>query len=1147
MSRTKKTVILFTVLAVVAINLLLLFRMHLSDESVRRRVEDALRQALKCKVDIGSAEASLTGLLQLNDVRMYLPGQERGEPAFSCEQIMVDCSLFRLLSGKGGIDEVEVMRPRARISPALVDLVSSLPTGKEPADGRWIPKKLSLNSGALHFDSGMLYSNSPPVLLSDVQIDASASSFSGSGIGFRGSARQTIAGLVKIDGEVRMLPKTLSLNAELEQIDVLGSFRNLLPAHLQHGWDDVSLRGQVGVTLQMLYAWGDKRQMQQKIVARPANCSVTIKDFPLPVRQLSGVVESDGHSLRIVRLIGRYNGGTIEVNRGTIDKTLIDIEVLGRGLPLDQRMKEALPPDVLNIWDDLTITGGLADVVYRLMVHRPDGIPHAEHSLDIQVREVSGSYKEHPYPVKSISGRIRVESQKWIEKKLGYVTLDLTGTAGSGNVSISGRVPLAPNPKWGDVPQRDARLEDAAERLRPDLAIMARDVLINYTGRRAIPPDVLDVVDLFEPEGKVDVDILLKFENDKKLEVTSRKVIVGLRGNTVSLDELPYPVVELTGRIEWDGELIKLVDLKGLSNKAVVNITGLIDPHDRSANPRRDIFVAAQDVQLDDRSIEALPPEVCGVVASLCPEGKVNLSAHLKLLGDDRLATVPQWVKVELLGVRARADAFPYQMKDITGRVEWRDGNVKFVGVRGFADEAEVSIAGEVKIGAHEGADAIDTHNVVVTARRVPLDDRLRMALEEQHREVWDEFYPSGHVNVVCMLRLGGDEGEQVVRKIIIDLDHCEAEYGGFPYPLERITGRIVFDGGRVLAENVTGYSGTGLVRINGRLYTDADENAETAHVNRLHVHAWGVPFDMSLKHALPTESMDVLGKLDNAGNIDASLHLAWENESSMRITRGSTITTRGLMFRTFPMPDITFALTVDDDTISLGEMAGTFYGGTVKGKANYARKDEAFDMQLSAYNVDIKQFNTDKGLIDQDVRGMLTSTLSLKGQGAKTDALCGSAEIDINSGQLANIPFFAKLVMELINLKWPGGNAITDASMNCKLEDGKIEFDEIILTGTSVPITGAGSITLDGNIDLLFNTSRKSREGLLASIPLVGPLMNDIVTGVRNFIIQVRVTGTLSKPEPRAQPFNPIVSPFNSFVKLIFGSPSSEKKPEKQ
>jgi len=658
-------------------------------------------------------------------------------------------------------------------------------------------------------------------------------------------------------------------------------------------------------------------------------------------------------------------------------------------------------------------------------------------------------------------------------------------------------------------------------------------------------PEVLDVIDKFEPEGSVDIDISLNLRNEDKLHVTSRKIVVGLRGNKASLEQLPYPVQELTGRIEWDGQLIRLIGLKGVSNNAPVTIAGLIDPLDHSKDPRRDLFLTANDMEIDDRVIQALPPEVRKVVASLNPEGKADVSAHVKLVGEEQLEVVPKWVNVDLKRMRGRVDAFPYSVKDVTGRVEWRDGRVKLAGIRALAGEGEVSVDGDIDLNEKE--ENPDDHNVVLTARHVPLDDRLRLALEEPYQELWDSFYPSGNVNVECMLRLGGAEGDPIVRKIVVDLDHCEAEYSGFPYALERMTGKLIIDQDKVIVENVVGYPSdqerTGVIRIDCRIYLDP-EGKKADLVSRLHIQAQHVPFDRLLKRSLPQEGDSIWNKLDDAGDVDANLLLAWQHDSPAKITAGSTIAARGICYRTFALPDMSFSVVASEDAIELPDIRGTYYGGNVFGSLKYGRKDGKFDLKLNLYDVDIKQFNAEKGTVGQDVRGSLTASLNLTGTGANTQTFAGKGEININRGQLANIPFFAKLVIELINLAWPGDATITDAKMGCELKDGTIDFSEIILTGTSVPITGAGTIKLDGSVDLLFNTM--SKKGLLASIPLVGGLMNDIVNGLRDFIIQVKVTGTIEKPEAHAQPFNPIVSPFKSFVRLIFGSPKNEKEPDK-
>ncbi|HUU69246.1 MAG TPA: hypothetical protein VM186_06965, partial [Planctomycetota bacterium] len=196
MSRRRKIYIFLAlaVLAVLAGNVYLILRQFLSQESIRLRIVKAARQQLGCRVDIAETEANVTGLLELNDVKLFLPGEELGGPAIACAKIVLDCAPSRLLSGKGGIDEIEVTRPTVRLNPQVLDFLSKLSTPETEVKGQGVPRKIALRNGSLRFDPGMLYSGSPPIRLNDVELTVEANSYSASRLDFRGSAAQNTTG-----------------------------------------------------------------------------------------------------------------------------------------------------------------------------------------------------------------------------------------------------------------------------------------------------------------------------------------------------------------------------------------------------------------------------------------------------------------------------------------------------------------------------------------------------------------------------------------------------------------------------------------------------------------------------------------------------------------------------------------------------------------------------------------------------------------------------------------------------------------------------------------------------------------------------------------------------------------------------------------
>ena len=1159
MTRRRKVYLLlaFIVFAVIAVNAYVMLRAYLSQENIRRRIIAIAQEQLGCKVEIGRAEANVTGLLELADLRLYLPGEELGEPAVACDRLLIDCTLPRLLSGKGGIDEIEITKPIVRLNPKLLDFLSKLSKPQAEVQGQLIPQKASLHGGVLWFDAGMLYTGSQRIKLSEVELTVQADSYSATRLEFRGSATQLTAGAMNISGKVDLAAKALSLDADVPRIEITRAFRSLLPANIQQPWDDVNLTGNVGISLKVAYSWAERKLIKQELAATLIDCAVKLKDFPLHVTQINGQVESDGKGLIIHRAIGRHDDGTVEVSRGYIGAKTVEIELVGHNVPVDQQIKDALPPDVRAVWKDFDVFRGEADVTYRLIVQKDDGKVRPEHCLDLQMRGVSANFKDVPYPVSRIAGRLHVQTQKIGSPKAGFVEVDIQGIAGTGTVAVKGRVPLFARPGWCDAPAEENGYEE--DGMRTDMAIVVRGITIDYQAKQALPPDVLDVIQTFDPSGTVDIDATLKLSNNGGVRLESKSIITDLNGITVKAEFFPGPVQKVTGEVEWNGDTVKLVNVHGFAGKAAADVNGEIDLK-KPPGDKYNLDVNVRDIDAEEATLKCLPPEVANVLRDLNAEGTVDVNAKLRLeLGQQKgskVNVVPVSVSADLRNVSARIKQFPYPVNNVSGRVEWKNDIVKLIGLRGFCDECVVDVVGGIDL--KKTPDGLAPQDVVVNVRGLQLDDRLRRALDKPTQAIWDSLQPWGKINVLCVLRFSSTPNE-VIRKLVIDLDQCEATYAGFPYRMKNLTGQVVFEDSIASIENVAGRSSVGQVRLMGRLWlgdsTD-DEAFLEAEMDQLFIQARGIPFDGYLKDAMPPDWVAIWNKVSPEGSFDTDLYLSWLPGSSIWVDDGSTFTTHGITLTGYRMPDMTFPVRMNDDYLTVKEFYGAFYGGQASGNLRIERNSDKFAGKLRLSNIDLKQFRDDRQWV-RDVRGLLSARIELSGSTSDKNSLEGKAEVEVRNGQLANLPVLAGVVMPVISLSWAGGNAITDAEVGCSVKEGVATFgrgtteDEraILLSGPSVPVTGDGTITLDGDMDLLFVTSNESKEGLLSKVPLVGPLYDlvdqNLISPLWGSMVQMKVTGNVKdeKPTVTVQAFDPLVKPFKAFAKFVFGGTEKQKK----
>jgi len=1024
MTRRRKTALVCIGLIIIVVaNILLLLHVYLSPARICTRVRRFARERLGCAVEIEAANAGLLGIVELKGIKLWPPGRESGEPAITIERILLDCSPLRLLRGHDGIDEIEVAAPQVRINSELIGSLKDLLSRAGPTPRGRIAKKISIFSGAIGFEEGVLYQGSPQLELSGVRIVVQPTSYSSSQFTFTGGASEPRFGAIRIEGLADLALKSASWSVQVPDVEVGEEFRKLLPESALDVWRDLSPEGHTSVALKVDYSWGDQKLVRPTITASPANCSLRIKEFPIPFTQVGGLMKSDGKVLRVKRGIGRYCSGTVEVRRGFVDKAITEFEMLGRSLPITEELKNSLPPEARSVCEDFGISGGEADAIHRFTLHKGGPRNFPVHSLDVTLRDVKACFDDFPYPVERLGGRIRWETPKQPGAEPSRIHLDLRGTVGKGSVQVDGRIPVPPIVRPQDVEIRYSNGGDS-----PDVTITARRIQIDQRLRKAVPPEVLAIFDELNLVGNIDVTVMLKLtHNGEKMLITSKSAIVELNGMQANFQRFPYPVTSVVGRVEWDGSMVTLTGVRGLCGKARVAITGC---------------------------------------------------AHI-------------------------GDASP-----------------------------------------HPG----EKQGIAVAIEGLALEPRFREALNEEGRRIWDDFGPSGNINVFALLG-PDDKGKVNVEDLTLTLDHCRATYKGFPYPLESLCGKIELDrDGAITLENISGSAGTGGVRLSGRFVkTRPDPDEKTGENSSLRIQARNIAVDAALQRAMPEKWADVWKKLDPKGSFSGDLGIILPAAGPAGIARGSSVAIHDFSLKGMPLPEAKFLLRTDDKFVYITDFSGSYYGGGVAGAVRLSRKGGGWATHVALNNLDVTQIDNDRDFMPEgkNIRGQLTATLDLAGQGGQTELITGDVEVAVHNGDLGDIPLIADVVMSLLSIGLPKSNTVTGAEIKCRIAESKVDFTSILLKGTTVPITGDGFVKLNGKMKLDFYTS-KDKRSIISIIPVAGTFIDSqLIARLRKLIIQAKVEGVY--PDVKAEPVafkgvgNVIIEPIRVLLS-VFRSDKKEK-----
>jgi len=139
------------------------------------------------------------------------------------------------------------------------------------------------------------------------------------------------------------------------------------------------------------------------------------------------------------------------------------------------------------------------------------------------------------------------------------------------------------------------------------------------------------------------------------------------------------------------------------------------------------------------------------------------------------------------------------------------------------------------------------------------------------------------------------------------------------------------------------------------------------------------------------------------------------------------------------------------------------------------------------------------RGSID-DSRGALDADLTLGGIVGRIETFRGRGALRVSGGEVVDLPLLTPLI-EVSNLRLPTNERLDFARADLYIDGGLLAFEDLSVFSRSVRILGYGTVGLPGlGLDLRFTTQSASRI----------PLLSDLVEGVRDEFVTMRVRGTL-------------------------------------
>lgn len=461
--------------------------------------------------------------------------------------------------------------------------------------------------------------------------------------------------------------------------------------------------------------------------------------------------------------------------------------------------------------------------------------------------------------------RITTVLAEQMPRTVEFETLALTPTedggfeaTGAANVAAATHVRVTARGRGGRLELATARVSEQ----RPIDLVAARKV---------VSPALATWLENNQMRGQLAGFAQLFFDEKEaappRLEADLNLLDVALTGQV-----FPYPVEGLRGRLEFRGADLKIPGLLGRHAPGAVRISGEVQ--DLLGERRTKVVVSLDSSAVDDDLRRAIREDHVGrqILEALEPEGRYSVAATVttRAGGEPRIELDLELEENAIcfkgfLAGDGRRHGLPMRVESIRGRVLAGPEESKFDRVTGFTrGGARVESSGHIQFARVRGTvDAFD----------VPVDEELIAAAEKElgpgARRIIEELGLRGTFDTAAHF----ESADDFTLTVEAHPKRLELKPVCFPYPLFCDGGKIVFQGERVVFDDVRGGAGELGVRVRGSV----DLKGEEPPID-LTIEAHDLPLDgklLAASRALPDARLaQAIERLHPSGHVD--LVVAW-------------------------------------------------------------------------------------------------------------------------------------------------------------------------------------------------------------------------------------------------------------------------------
>ncbi|WP_197231605.1 AsmA-like C-terminal region-containing protein [Novipirellula artificiosorum] len=730
--------------------------------------------------------------------------------------------------------------------------------------------------------------------------------------------------------------------------------------------------------------------------------------LPRSVSQIQGVVTATPQSLLIEESQIKFGDAIVGVSgrvHGYEFPCDADLEVDTVGFLIDESFAATLPSKLREAWDKLRPVGRInADGNVTCRGGKWDA------SGTVICNGVDVRYEKFPYPVRQVIGQIEIQA--------GIATSSrLTGWIDNHRLHCEFQLPIRPG-----ITNEKTFVAAA------DGPVTIDGTLIKAMTHRGETQSKLEsFVRTLRPKGAVHLASVV-FGTDVNGHAT-RKIDLRIIDGQLRYEKFAYPLYNVEGKIDVDGNLVRLVDFHGMSaNSGEVHCGGVYRIPLPSSEPNLLRFAnsgslnevpaqltldfTASAIPMDEALRSSLPSAAQQTWDSVAPSGILDQAEiHLTQaqsgdeLGIDLTARQLYSTTVSHRTLSLRPCSLPYRIDIAGGTVRYDGTQVTIDSLSGQHAASRLAADGYCVRG-NSGRWEL-TLNLKEGSRLNP-DAELIDALPITMREAMRRLQLRGAISLRGATRL-----------TLPDARHPEPNFD-WNVSLQ-LEGNRIADVGPV-------HSLRGEIRVNGSrdeqgIRASGDIQIDSMHVNDLQITQIRGPFHV-------VNELLTFGVTANPENLTTEQQL------------------------------------IQDQPL----IQGRVFDGSIGMQGNLQLSTGSFDVDMAVHDASVPTLLADLGHSDSDFTGSLSGQARFAGSLGTMDFLKGSGSAKVTGANIYQLP----LIMQVLNqlrITPSEDVAFTDGTVEFTMFGDLITFNDLTLWGDWVALQGAG--TLDGRreLNLTFDT----------------------------------------------------------------------------